>query len=300
MDSVSSPAVSIILPTYCRPALTARAIESVVAQSFADFELLVIDDGSPEPLIVETFCSDRRVQVLRIAHSGVSAARNYGIEKSRGALIAFLDSDDRWLPEKLGKQVDFLAANPLLPLCHTAERWFRNGIFVNQRLRHAKARGEAFAECLESCRIGPSSVLLRREILDEVGGFDEALPVCEDYDLWLRITARAKIGFIDEVLVEKYAGHGDQLSYSLPAMDRFRIFALCKLLINSHVESVRVEMVKTELYRKLEVLRIGGTKRNSRQLLTVLEELKYCVETATLTIEKARMIVAPDLLEHES
>lgn len=223
------PKVSVIIPTCNRAEKVAIAIDSVLAQTFADFELIVVDDGSTDDTPARLRDYGQRIKVVTQTNRGVSAARNAGIAASTGELIAFLDSDDVWLLHKLQTQVDFFAANPQAMWQQTAEMWVRNGRRVNPKQRHAKLEGRIFQESLELCLISPSAVMLRRELLDEAGLFDETLPACEDYDLWLRILAKYPVYLDPTYGIIKNGGHADQLSRN-PALDAYRIQSLTKIL----------------------------------------------------------------------
>jgi len=258
-------AISVIIPTFNRPRKTARAIASVLYQTFSDYEILVVDDGSGDassdalaPLLPRIRC---------IAHSrnlGVSAARNAGIRESCSPLVAFLDSDDYWLPEKLAVQVSFLSTHPDAVACQTEERWIRNGVRVNPRKKHLKPSGDIFDPSLRLCVVSPSSVLLKRSLLEEVGLFDEAFPVCEDYDLWLRISCKYPIWLIPEFLVIKEGGHPDQLSRSVEGMDRYRISAIVKLIDNACLTKRQTEAALKELRFKCRVYGNGCLRRGRK------------------------------------
>ncbi len=226
----SSNPVSVVIPTFERAALLPRALESVEGQTSPAGEVIVVDDGSTDgtgELVRRRFPG---VRFLRREHRGVSAARNTGIAAARGEWIGLLDSDDAWRPDKLKRQLAALAGAPEHLVCHTEELWIRDGRRVNPGRRHAKRGGRIFRHCLPLCAISPSAALIHRSVLDAVGGFDEDLPACEDYDLWLRITARYPVVLVDEPLVEKHGGHADQLSRTVPGLDRYRIRALVKIL----------------------------------------------------------------------
>ncbi len=217
-------AVSVVIPTFNRAQKVVRAISSVLSQTFTDVEIIVVDDGSTDGTKKEVEQFDDFVTY--VAHSsnlGVSAARNTGIKVSGAPLVAFLDSDDHWLPEKLAAQVGFFDEHPEAVACQTEELWIRNGRRVNPMKKHLKPSGDIFEPSLKLCLVSPSAVMLKRSLLDEVGFFDEDLPVCEDYDLWLRISCRYPIHLIKEALVVKEGGHPDQLSVRHKGMDRFRI-----------------------------------------------------------------------------
>jgi glycosyltransferase involved in cell wall biosynthesis len=256
--------VSVIIPTYNRLPMLKEAVESVLAQEFEDLELVVVDDGSTDGTAEEISRYGGRVKLLRRAENrGVSAARNKGILHSRGKYVAFLDSDDLWVKGKLKLQAAFLDDNPHYPLCYTDEIWVRRGKRVNPRLKHAKYSGWIFEKCLPLCTISPSSAMMRRTLFSKVGLFDEALPVCEDYDFWLRVSARFPIFFINRKLIIKRGGHPDQLSQRSWGNDRYRVIALEKLLSESSLKTDEREMVLEEMKRKCEILSKGFLKRGN-------------------------------------
>jgi glycosyltransferase involved in cell wall biosynthesis len=199
-------------------------------QTTQSHEIIVIDDGSTDNTcdMINDFFPN--VKYLYQKNKGVSSARNEGIKIATGDWIAFLDSDDQWLPEKLEKQQRALNHNPDIKLCHTEEIWIRNGIRVNAMKKHTKKGGWIFQHCLPLCVISPSSAIIHRSVFDDVNLFDESLPACEDYDMWLRITVKYPVLFLEDPLIIKYGGHNDQLSRKHWGMDRFRIQALQKIL----------------------------------------------------------------------
>ena len=222
--------VSVVIPTYQRAALLPRALESVRRQTRVADEVIVVDDGSTDgtgELLRDRF---PEVRYLRQENAGVSAARNLGIRAARGRWIALLDSDDAWRPAKLERQLAALTAAPENRVCHTDELWIRDGRRVNPGRRHVKRGGRIFRHCLPLCAISPSAAMIRRDLFDEIGLFDEEMPACEDYDLWLRITAREPVLLVDEPLVEKHGGHPDQLSRTIEGLDRYRVRALARIL----------------------------------------------------------------------
>jgi len=248
--------VSVIIPTFNRQEVIERALRSVYAQNRPADEVIVVDDGSSdgtETIITEGF---PEVTYLYQENRGVSAARNRGILEAKGEWIAFLDSDDEWLPGKLERQLQQLSEQPDLRICHTEEIWIRNGTRVNQMDKHAKSGGWIFNKCLPLCAMSPSSILIHRTLFETLGGFDENLPACEDYDLWLRMTARHPVLYISEPQIKKYGGHDDQLSRKFWGMDRFRIASLEKTinsgLLNKMDREAAIEMLikKTNIYLK--------------------------------------------------
>ncbi len=256
------PKVSVVIPTYNRLPMLKEAVHSVLKQDFEDFELIVVDDGSTDGTAEEIEKFGGRVRVLRSSENrGVSWARNRGITHARGKYIAFLDSDDLWMKEKLRIQVTFMDENPQYPICYTDEIWIRRGKRVNPMAKHAKYSGWIFEKCLPLCIISPSSAMIRRPLFSKVGLFDEALPVCEDYDFWLRTAARFPIFFINKKLIIKRGGHPDQLSNRSWGNDRYRVIALEKLLSEPYLGQEEKEMVLKEMKKKCQILYKGFIKR---------------------------------------
>jgi len=252
---------SVIVPTHNREHLLPRALNSIAAQTQTPLEVIVVDDGSTDDTIATLRREYPDVVLFEEPHRGVSAARNRGIHASRGDWIAFLDSDDEWRPEKLARQDAALVSTPTVLLCHTEEVWVRNGVRVNPKKKHAKRGGTIFEDCLPLCCMSPSSVVVHREVLEDVGVFDESLPACEDYDLWLRITSRYPVVFIDEPLVVKHGGHNDQLSRRYWGMDRFRITALEKLLGSDSLNDTQRAVAERVCAEKIDIYRTGAKKR---------------------------------------
>ncbi len=254
------PFVSVILPTYNRSAFVGRAIDSVLSQSYTDFELIVVDDGSTDdtPALLARY--GNFIKVIRQKNQGVSAARNSGIRAAAGSVIALLDSDDYWLPKKLEEQVAFFQSHPDALICQTEEIWIRNGKRVNPKKRHQKQSGMIFEKSLPLCLVSPSAVMIRKSLIDEVGLFDETLPACEDYDLWLRIAWKYPVYLIETPLIVKQGGHGDQLS-SMPELDKYRITALIKILKNDGLSKPQRSSALAMLKEKCLIYANGCRKR---------------------------------------
>jgi glycosyltransferase involved in cell wall biosynthesis len=264
--------VSIIIPTYNRREWLIEAVDSVLAQTARDFQLLVIDDGSTDGTGELFPHADARVAYQLVKHGGVSAARNAGIQQCNSRYIAFLDSDDQWQPRKLEKQFACFDAERDTRICYTDEIWIRNGVRVNQKIRHGKYDGDIFRYALPLCMVSPSSVMITRDVFDEFGLFDETLPACEDYDLWLRLSARVPFRFLAEPLIIKRGGHDDQLSRAHWGMDRFRIFAMVKLMQTVELNAEQEQLTIAELERKARVYAGGLEKRNRNEELSALQE----------------------------
>lgn len=269
------PMVSVIIPTFNRGWILEEAIDSVLEQEYQNFELIVVDDGSTDntPEILNSYSS--KITVIRQANQGVSAARNKGIRHSSGQLIAFLDSDDRWLPHKLSRQVAFFESHPELSICQTEEIWIRNGVRVNPKKRHQKPSGMIFERSLALCLVSPSAVMLRRSLLEDVGLFDENLPACEDYDLWLRISCRYPVGLIDTPLIVKQGGHDDQLSRA-PSLDRFRIRALERMIENGNLTKKQRTAAIKILKAKCGIYAGGCLKRRRTDEALYYQRLAEC------------------------
>jgi len=277
MSSISLKAmnnsVAVIIPTYNRAATLGRALESVYTQSRQADEVCVVDDGSidgTEELIKQQYPD---TIYIKQKNSGVSSARNKGVDATTSKYLSFLDSDDEWLPEKLETQLGALQAEPDFRLVHSDEIWIRNGKRVNQMDKHKKRGGDLFARCLPLCVISPSSVVMERSLYVDLGGFDESLPACEDYDLWLRLCSREQVLFIDTALLKKYGGHEDQLSRQYWGMDRFRVQSLVKLLNSGVLEDEQERLARITLLEKAKILRNGAAKRGKAESVEYYERL---------------------------
>ena len=265
--------ISIVIPTFNRIGSLPRALDSALNQTYQPSEIIVVDNGSSDgttKLLRERYPS---IRLLIEKKLGVSAARNKGIRHSKFQWIALLDSDDAWDKTKLEKQKNALASSlDQFRLVHTDEIWIKNGNKFNQMKKHQKFGGDIFNNCLSLCCISPSSVLINKNIFKEVGYFDESLPVCEDYDLWLKICSQEKILFINQKLTLKYGGHKDQLSKTYWGMDRFRIKSLENLILNYKLKpDQKINAIKT-IVKKLKIIVNGAYKRNNSSIINKYEE----------------------------
>jgi glycosyltransferase involved in cell wall biosynthesis len=252
--------ISVIIPAYNRAWTLRAALDSVLRQEYPAFEVLAIDDGSTDetPELLREY--ESRIRVLRQPNRGVSAARNRGIAAARGSLIAFLDSDDRWLPGKLAAQAAFFEANPEALICQTEELWVRNGVRVNPRRRHQKRSGMIFEPSLALCLVSPSAVMVRRSLFDEIGLFDESLPACEDYDLWLRVSRKYPVHLVETPFIVKHGGHADQLS-RMPGLDRYRVESIRNLLDAGGLAPEQETAARRVLAEKCRIYAAGCRKR---------------------------------------
>jgi glycosyltransferase involved in cell wall biosynthesis len=258
-----TPDVSVIIPTYNRRAMVLEAIDSVQTQSIREFELIVVDDGSTDGSAEHLKGLTKAVRIERIEHRGPAAARNRGVALARAPLIAFLDSDDLWAPTKLERQLAFMRANSGCAISQTNEIWIRNGRRVNPGVRHRKRAGDIFIDSLRTCLISMSATMMRTDLFRSLGGFDETMMAAEDYDLWLRILIDHEAGMLDEPLVTRRGGHPDQTSATTPALDRFRVLALTKLLADDRLSPERRTAVVEVLVEKCRIY-AGGLARRGR------------------------------------
>lgn len=277
--------ISVIIPTYNRCDLLKRAINSVIKQTITPKEIIIVDNGSTDQTYQMVSSLFPEINYFIEKKRGVSAARNKGILESKSKWIAFLDSDDAWKPTKLEKQMEYSVFNQdKYRIIHTDETWYRNKKFLNQLKKHKKSGGNIFKNSLQLCCISPSSVVLKKQIFEEYGLFDENLEVCEDYDMWIRITSKEEVGFLDSPLVLKYGGHSDQLSKKFWGMDRFRIKSLEKNLKNEHFSKSQKINVLDTLIEKLTIVSGGALKRGNKEIFK-----KYNDKLQDWSIELAKL-----------
>ena len=277
MSQSASKKISVIIPTFNRQLLLAKAIDSVFRQSWDDFELIVVDDGSTDDTAREMKKFDGKINYIRQENKGPAAARNAGIRESTGDLIAFLDSDDWFAPEKLKVQKAAMEMEPLYLICHTDEIWYRRGKLLNQKKKHHKPHGFIFDRCLKICAVSMSTVMARRELFDRIGFFDESLPCCEDYDFWLRASVSLPFLKIDQPLTLKDGGRPDEISVQFrTGMDRFRIKSIVNLLENNSLSELQRKKAERELIRKCRIYGNGcikhGRPEEGEKYLAVAEK----------------------------
>ncbi len=222
-QSQAAPQVSIIIPSYKTAPLVAACLDSILAQTFQDFEAIVVNDGSPDTAQLEKVLqpyiernSDRIVYIKQV-NKRAAGARNTAISRARGEFLAFLDSDDTWLPNHLESQMKQFAADPALCLVYA------NAVMVGDPTRYIEfmtrcpSAGEAGFEALvvERCQIPVSTVVARKAAILKAGGFDESLARCDDYDMWLRTAfCGGKIGYSRQVQARLADGRPGSLSVS--------------------------------------------------------------------------------------
>jgi len=222
------PEVSVIIPTYNSASYLIEAVESVFAQTYRDFEVLVIDDGSTDETEQVMRCYGAPARYLRQTNSGVAVARNRGIAESQGRYVAFLDADDTWLPHKLARQMEALRQQPHHRACYSAftvvdAKLNPIGISRSQR------QGTALEDLLTRGNIIGSicTVVGERSLFDLVGGFDPALSQCADWEMWVRLAAQTEFLYVDEPLVT-YRQHGTNMSRNAPLLEHDSLQVLGK------------------------------------------------------------------------
>ncbi len=271
------PFFSVIIPTYNRKSLLTKAVDSVREQTYPDWELIIIDDGSNDGTgqLIANY-NDSRIRYTHQSNQGVSKARNEGLKQAQGKYICFLDSDDWWNKDKLSIGYQYINQNPRYKIFHTQEIWYRGGKLLRQKNKHRKPHGSIFPACLPLCCVSISTVLIHRSVFTRIGTFDEALPACEDYDFWLRVCREYPVFLIDKPLTLKDGGRPDQLSQRIKGLDKYRITALVKLLNNKLPPGKEKNLVREELRKKINIYAKGCVKRNrpreARDYLALLEK----------------------------
>lgn len=270
-----SQLISVIIPTYNRASVLFRAIDSVLAQTYKNYELLIVDDGSNDETheLLLPLINLEKIKYFKHQNRGVSAARNVGVQNANGELITFLDSDDEWLPHKLQQQLNFIAQNPQIQIVYGEELWIRNGKRVNQKAIHKKSGGHIFPACVQQCLIAPSSVMLFKNLFHQMGGFDERFMVCEDYDLWLKISSLMEIGFIANPLIIKHGGHEDQLSTKYVAMDFWRLKSMLGILKTRKLSPEEQLLVVDSMKRRGAILMQGYQKYGNLNDYQLVEQM---------------------------
>ena len=258
--------ISVIIPTFNRQHHLKKAIDSVMAQTYPHFELIVVDDGSDDDIPGLVAAYNRDVVYIRQGNKGPAAARNTGIRAARHDVLAFLDSDDWFTQDKLAKQLGAMQANPVYAISHTQETWFRNGRILNQKAKHKKNNGNIFSQSLKLCAVGMSTVMIHGEIFDTYGLFDEEFNCCEDYEFWLRVSATQEFLLVDEPLTLKDGGRDDQVSSIYrTGMDKFRIRAIQKILGTGCLDPEHTKLAFAELSSKCRIYGNGCLKHGRKE-----------------------------------
>ena len=258
--------ISVIIPTYNRAPFLKKAIESVLSQTYQDFELIVVDDGSKDETsrLISSYKS--RIEYIKQENRGPGSARNLGISTAQRDFIVFLDSDDWWDKDKLSVQLKEMQENPIYSVSHTQEIWYKDGRLLNQKKKHRKFHGYIFDKCLPLCVVSMSTAMIRRELFDRIGLFDESMACCEDYDFWLRTSVNHKFLLIDKSLTLKDGGRPDQVSsIYATGIDKFRIQSILKLLRSNDLTSEQRKLATNELHKKCRIYGNGCLKHGKQE-----------------------------------
>ena len=272
------PLFSVVIPSFNRKPFLKKSIDSVLKQTFKDFELIVVDDGSTDSsiLLVSEY-TGKGLTYIRTQNRGVSHARNTGINSSRGKYIAFLDSDDTWKKDKLKHVFKYIKNFPEINFFHTEEIWIRQGEELKQNDKYKRYSGNIYKYCLPLCSIGMSTIVVKRTLLNKIGLFDENMPVCEDYDFFLRATLENEVKLIPLSLTVKDGGREDQLS-NRQGLDEYRIYALEKMLKSGDLTGENKKATISELEKKCIIYAKGAEKRgrivDAKKYLDKLKDYK--------------------------
>lgn len=252
--------VSVIIPTYNRADLLPEAIDSVLAQTWKEMEIIVVDDGSTDRTEETVRRYDDRVRYFYKEHGGPSSARNMGIKKAKGTYVAFLDSDDVWEPEKLRIQMDFMSEHPEIKFVCTDSSLIGSRECRQRKLRK-ESMGNLFPILYSNSFINTSTALMVKECFQEIGYFDEGYRSVEDYDVWLRVAKRFPIAYLNQPLV-RYRKHEDNVSH-----DKITLRRNALRVLEAHYDpreisarTYKIRMSNLHLYFGRAYLRLGDTR----------------------------------------
>lgn len=249
--------ISVIIPTFNRAGPVCRALDSILRQSFSDFEVIVVNDGSTDDTLYWlNGYTDKRLKVVTTQNHGVAHARNTGAKLAQGEWLCFLDSDDVWRKHKLSEQIRYHSSHPDTLISHTEDMWLRQSERVNKPKKYWHRHGDLFYTSLCTCVISSSTVMLKKNLFFSFGGFDEDFEVCEDYDLWIKITKDHTVGFIHKILATKFGGHPDQLSHQFQFMNNYRRKALENILASHQLNDDQKQAIIHEIKNKSTKLKV--------------------------------------------
>jgi glycosyltransferase involved in cell wall biosynthesis len=231
--NLKKPLISVVIPTYNSASFLPQSVESVLQQTYDNFEVIIVDDGSTDDTETVLLPYKEKIRYIKKANSGPSGARNLGIAEARGEFIAFQDADDIWVPEKLQLQMDYLTNHPKIAVLHTDLTQFNHQGEVSFSLKERYGSipsGYIFEELLVNHAVTLSTIIVRRSCIDEVGAFDESLIGAEDYNFYLRLARKFQFGFLNQALVKKRL-HTNNLSDNLDQMCEDEIKNLEKITL---------------------------------------------------------------------
>jgi glycosyltransferase involved in cell wall biosynthesis len=299
----ATPKVSVIIPSYKTAPLIARCLDTVMAQTFQDFEAIVVNDGSPDTPELEKVLQPYmdRIVYIKQENKRCAGARNTAIKQARGEFLAFLDSDDTWYPEHLASQMQQFADDPSLDLAYCDSLLVGDPAREMPFMERCPSNGPATFETLivEKCQIPISTVVVRKQAIVKAGGFDETIPRCDDYDMWVRAAFHgAKIGYIRKLTVHMYIGRPGSMSQEKSKMveaywsilERFkRVLPLSdaqRQVVDKRAASIRARYLVEEGKRQLGQRDFG----KARQLIA---EANGYLHRPSLTLALFGLNVAP-------
>lgn len=289
MNTNDKSLISVILPTYNRSNVVTRAIDSILCQSYSNIEIIVVDDGSTDNTETALEKYSGKITYVKQDNAGASSARNHGIEVSNGEYIAFLDSDDQWGCEKLSLQYEFIKNNNVALVSTLAYTYDENNSLKKSTTKSiAKKSIKTFEDVFQHPYLGTPTVLVKKDVLVEAGGFDESLRTAEDIDLFLRIASKHNIGYIDKPLVNIYLSN-DGLSTGLDSYDDNLTVFRNIVAQNSDYFSTRkniVNNVMSDLYNDYaRELLWNDRPKEARKLLRKSLNYSFSLETLFLLIK---------------
>ena len=273
---------SVIIPTYNRRYFLKISLESVLEQTFKDFELIIVDDGSTDKTykLIKGY-KDKRIKYLKQENKGPASARNLGIKESKGKFICFLDSDDRYRNDKLEITNKYIKRNPGYKIFHTQELWYKNSRYLSQKIEHKKPNGFIFKKALKICCVSLSTACINKDLFLRVGVFDENFPVCEDYEFWLRASLFYPVKLIPHYLTIKEGGRIDQQSRK-KGLDKYRFFAIYKIIKNYRLPLYYLKEALRNLEEKAEIYTKGASKRKKvKEISQIKDKLKEIKDVYT-------------------
>lgn len=280
MPLSSEPLVSIIIPAYNSESYIAKAIDSGLGQTYPNVEVIVVDDGSTDDTWKLLVGYGDRIRAFRQENRGAAAARNRGLQEVRGEYIAFLDADDRYLPDNIAEKVHFLQSHDEFAWCYSNWAWvdasgvpYRYGDEPEVSLARQKAQGDVLLKALQGYRLGTNVFLFSRRVIEHVAGFDQSLAVLEDYDLYVRSAAGFPVGYVDKVLCEIFEHPGSLGTGCSQKTGHYSRWKLNRKLQKMFPERIREiwpcwRVIQSDLYRNLaEISLASGRPKRAMVLL---------------------------------
>lgn len=258
--------VSVVIPTYNRSKVLPNSIDSVLTQTYQDFELIIVDDGSIDDTAskVEKYLKDERVRYIQLEkNAGVSNARNVGVQNANGEWIAFHDSDDCWRPNKLEKQMEYLDSHPECKMVYSAYEFHVPGKEETIKVPMGIQTGNLVDSLLVANRVGAPTVVVDRNLYIELGGFDESFPALEDWDFAIKAAIATEVGYVDEPLVDVHYSDG---SISGSTMNYYQ--ARCML-----IASYKSLLEKNNLFDAVVMEMFSSLEKYSQETIELIKKM---------------------------